>query len=155
MQASKNIKDRIKSWEGFRAVAYRCPVGVITIGYGHTGADVHEGDTVTYGEADKLFEQDIARFEQELQQSLTPKVVKRLSQGQYDALLSFAFNVGITKFNSSTLRRKVMANPSDPTIGVEFCKWIYGGGNVLPGLVKRRREEANIYRGQHTWSSTL
>lgn len=155
MKASNNIKDRIKSWEGFRAVAYRCPAGVVTIGYGHTGADVHEGDTVNYSEADSLFEQDIVRFEQELQQSLTPKVVKKLSQGQYDALLSFAFNVGITKFNSSTLRRKVMANPSDPTIGAEFCKWIYGGGNVLPGLVKRRREEANIYRGQHTWSSTL
>lgn len=148
MEASKDIKDRIKTWEGFRTIAYRCPAGVLTIGYGHTGDDVREGDTIAYKEADELFEQDIAKFERELKQSLTTKVVKKLTQGQYDALLSFAFNIGITKFNSSTLRKKVMANPSDPTIGAEFCKWIYGGGNVLPGLVKRRCMEANIYRGQ-------
>lgn len=148
MEASKDIKDRIKTWEGFRTIAYRCPAGVLTIGYGHTGDDVREGDTIAHKEADELFEQDIAKFERELKQSLTTKVVKKLTQGQYDALLSFAFNIGITKFNSSTLRKKVMANPSDPTIGAEFCKWIYGGGNVLPGLVKRRCMEANIYRGQ-------
>lgn len=148
MEASKDIKDRIKTWEGFITIAYRCPAGVLTIGYGHTGDDVREGDTIAQKEADELFEQDIAKFERELKQSLTTKVVKKLTQGQYDALLSFAFNIGITKFNSSTLRKKVMANPSDPTIGAEFCKWIYGGGNVLPGLVKRRRMEANIYRGQ-------
>lgn len=146
MKASKSIKNKIKAWEGFRPEAYLCPSGVLTIGYGHTGSDVKPGDTINHAQADELFEKDIARFERELQDAMAADNINTLTQGQYDALLSFAYNVGMSKLRSSTLWRKVKANPFDPTIGTEFCKWVHSGKNVLPGLVKRRREEANIYR---------
>lgn len=146
MEASEKIKQFIKEQEGCRLTAYRCPSGVWTIGYGHTGADVKRGKTIAQAEAEALFDNDLRRFEAELSRAMKADGAPALTQSQYDALLSFAYNVGIGALRRSTLWRKVMANPSDPTIGAEFCKWVHSGKNVLPGLVKRRREEANIYR---------
>lgn len=146
MEASEKIKQFIKEREGCRLTAYRCPSGVWTIGYGHTGADVKRGKTIAQAEAEALFDNDLRRFEAELSRAMKADGAPALTQSQYDALLSFAYNVGIGALRRSTLWRKVMADPSDPTIGAEFCKWVHSGKNVLPGLVKRRREEANIYR---------
>lgn len=146
MKASESIKAFIKECEGLRLTAYRCPSGVWTIGYGHTGADVAPGKRITKAEAERLFEADLARFEAEL-----GAVVGHLGlrQGQYDALLSFAYNAGMGNLLGSTLWRKVQADVDDTTIPSEFTRWVYGtqGGRKvkLPGLIKRRAEEARRY----------
>lgn len=74
--------------------------------------------------------------------------VPALTQGQYDALVSFAYNTGISALRGSTLWRKVKANPADPAIPAEFRRWVNSGGKQLPGLVKRRAEEARIYTSE-------
>lgn len=68
-----------------------------------------------------------------------------LRQCQFDAVVSFVFNIGGQNFSTSTLRRKVIANPDNPSISDEFEKWIYAGGRIMPGLVSRREREADIY----------
>lgn len=145
MKASEEIKEMIKRLEGCRLTAYRCPGGVWTIGYGHTGSDVHRGQRISQQKAEQLFSADLGRFEDELQQWMKVDGAPALRQGQYDALLSFAYNVGISALRRSTLWRKVKANPDDPTIPEEFGRWVHSNGKVLPGLVARRQEEAKIY----------
>lgn len=126
----------IKQFEGFRAEAYRCPSGVWTIGYGHTNF-VTPGMTVTVDEAERLLAEDLRPVIASL-----PSVQSR---NRMEALASFAFNVGVGAFRRSTLRRLVCNNPDDPRIAAEFARWIYAGGKVLPGLVRRRRAEAELY----------
>lgn len=145
MQLSTTIKKKIKAWEGCRLNAYRCPAGVLTIGYGHTGPDVTLGKRITQAEADALFETDIKKFADGVAAKLRGA---RINNNQFDALVSLAYNIGIGAFQKSTLFNKVMAAPTDPTIRAEFAKWVRGGGKVLPGLVKRRTAEANHYFGQ-------
>lgn len=146
MKASEGIKAFIREREGLRLTAYRCPSGVWTIGYGHTGKDVTPGKQISKGEAERLFEADLARFEGELGAMLGATALR---QGQYDALLSFAYNVGMRSLLSSTLWRKVQADADDVSIPAEFSRWVFGtqGGRKvkLPGLVKRRAEEARRY----------
>lgn len=128
----------IARFEGYRQQAYRCPSGVWTIGYGHTEG-VKKGDTISYREATDLLHKDIEKSE---------KVVEQcggLTQGQFDALVSFVFNVGETNFNNSTLKEKVLNNRYDKTIGDEFRKWVFSKGRKLEGLVKRRDWEARRY----------
>jgi len=146
MKASESIKAFIKQCEGLRLTAYRCPSGVWTVGYGHTGTDVTPGKQISKAEAERLFEADLARFEAELGAAVGHL---GLRQGQYDALLSFAYNVGVRSLLASTLWRKVQANADDASIPAEFSRWVYGtqGGRKvkLPGLIKRRAEEARRY----------
>ena len=129
----------IKKHEGCRLQAYKCPAGVWTIGYGHTQG-VKAGQSITQAEADNYLKSDLKTFE-----SFLNRAGLRLNQNQFDALVSFIFNVGSGAFHGSTLKKKIQANPSDPTIRDEFRKWKNGGGRVLPGLVKRREDEANLY----------
>lgn len=145
MELSQSIKSKIKAWEGCRLTAYRCPAGVLTIGYGHTGPDVTPGKRITQAEAAALFEADIKKFADGVATRLR---AAGINNDQFDALVSLAYNIGIGAFQKSTLFKKVMANPADPTIRAEFAKWVRGGGTVLPGLVKRRVAEANHYFGQ-------
>jgi lysozyme len=142
MKASNGIKDFIKRYEGCKLTSYKDSVGVLTIGYGHTGSDVKAGRTITQAEANNLFDKDIAAFEGQLNSLL---VGTQVSQNQFDALLSFSFNLGIGKLKTSTLFKKVKSNPSDESIGNEFRRWVYAGGKVLSGLVRRRDEEAKWY----------
>ena len=142
MKASQNIKNRIKEWEGCKLSSYKCPAGIWTIGYGHTSG-VMPNQHITQAEADEMFDRDIEKFEGQMWQLVSGL---RLTQGQYDALLSFAYNVGIGNFKASTLYRKVGRNPNDPTILGEFRKWTKAAGRELPGLVKRRDGEAKIYQ---------
>lgn len=149
MKASNNIKALMKQWEGLKLNAYRCPAGVLTIGYGHTGKDVVAGLKITRERAEELFESDIAKFERTLDKQINADKVQTLTQGQYDALLSFAYNVGMANLKSSTLWRKVKANPNDASIGNEFRRWVWAttskGKVQLPGLIKRRAKEAEVY----------
>lgn len=139
----------MKLWEGLKLNAYRCPAGVLTIGYGHTGKDVVAGLKITRERAEELFESDIAKFERTLDKQINADKVQTLTQGQYDALLSFAYNVGMANLKSSTLWRKVKANPNDASIGNEFRRWVWAttskGKVQLPGLIKRRAKEAEVY----------
>lgn len=138
MKISTEAYCAIASFEGFRATAYKCPSGVWTIGYGHTKG-VKKGDMISYQEASKLLMRDIEDVEDKLASLGT------LTQGQLDSLVSFVFNVGIANFNNSTLKKKVIANRFDKSIGKEFKRWIYSKGKVLQGLVKRREWEARRY----------
>lgn len=145
MDLSQSIKDKIKGWEGCRLTAYRCPAGVLTIGYGHTGKDVTPGKRITQAEADALFNEDIAKFAA----SVEPLVAGvNLNNNQFDALVSLAYNIGVGAFRNSTLLKFVKANPDDEAIRREFLRWDKSGGRVLPGLSKRRLAEANHYFGQ-------
>ena len=131
--------DLIKKYEGLRLEAYKCPAGVWTIGYGHTKG-VYKGMSITKEEAEKLLQQDVSVFELQV-----INTVGKLSDCKIDALVSFAYNVGIAAFRNSTLCRKVKANSDDPAIRNEFMKWVYAGSKKLQGLVKRRAEEAEMY----------
>lgn len=139
----------IKEFEGLELKAYLCPAGVLTIGYGHTGKDVTENMIISETGADLLLKKDIWKFEHELTQQLAKKEVK-LNQNQFDALISFSFNVGTSNlFNVSTLWKKVVINKNDPNISREFLKWnkakVNGVLTELPGLTKRRQAESNLY----------
>jgi lysozyme len=105
------------------------------------GIRVQIGDVITIDHADKLLHFQVKLFADEVQRTVKVK----LNENQLGALVSFCFNVGGAAFAKSTLARKVNANPSDHTIRNEFMRWTRGGGKVLPGLVKRREEEANLY----------
>lgn len=138
MKISLEAYTWIAVFEGFRPTAYKCPSGVWTIGYGHTEG-VNKGDTINIKQASDLLKKDIEKVE---------KVVERLgtlTQGQFDALTSFIFNVGEGNFSSSTLKKKVIANRWDKSIGAEFKRWVYSNGKILNGLVKRREWEAKRY----------
>lgn len=129
----------IKGFEGLRLEAYDDGAGVLTIGYGHTKG-VYSGQTCTEEQAEAWLRSDLAVAE-----NVVNAIGVELRQCQFDALVSFVFNLGGQNFSTSTLRRKVIANPDNPTIRDEFEKWIYAGGRIMPGLVSRREREADIY----------
>lgn len=141
MQIGKNCIDLIKKFEGLKLESYKCPAGLWTIGYGNTqwenGTRVKENQVIDIQRAEKLLMFWVNKYAE--------KINLKVNQNQFDALVSFAYNVGITNFNNSTLRKKVIANPNDATIRDEFMKWVSSRGKQLPGLVKRREAEANLY----------
>lgn len=139
---SKPGIELIKRYEGLRLQAYCCPAGVQTIGYGHTGADVTAGKEITLDEAEALLRSDLLEFEKRVQQIVTAP----LTQGQFDALVSFAYNVGIGALQRSTLLRKL--NSEDYAgASAEFPRWTKAGAIELPGLVKRRAAEREMFDG--------
>lgn len=136
----------IKTFEGFRSAPYKCPAGIPTIGYGATfytsGTRVTMSDRpITESEAISLLRYVLVSFEK----YVDSYCVDTITQNQFDALVSFCYNLGPANLKSSTLIKKVNANPNDPTIRDEFMKWTRGGGEVLPGLVRRRKAEADLY----------
>jgi lysozyme len=135
----------IRKYEGLRLQAYICPSGLATIGFGATfyenGSRVQLGDKISRDRADQLLFFQVKLFAEEVRRT----VKSNINENQLGALVSFCFNVGGAAFGKSTLAKKVNANPSDSTIRNEFMRWTRGGGKVLPGLVKRREEEANLY----------
>lgn len=139
MRTSRKGIEFIKAHEGLRLDAYLCPAGVQTIGYGHT-YNVKMGDRITAEQAERLLIGDLAVAEREVN-----RYGFDLTQNQFDALVSFVFNVGVGNFRSSTLLKRIKENPNHPDIQNQFKRWIYAGGRVLPGLVKRREEEAKLY----------
>jgi lysozyme len=132
--------DLIKEFEGLKLRAYLCPAKVWTIGYGSTGPHVTAGKVITNAEAEDLLKEDLARFER----AVTGFVTVPLTQNQYDALVSFAFNVGISALERSTLLRRVNAKRFDD-VPAEFLKWTLAGGKRLTGLARRRKAEAALF----------
>jgi len=136
----------IKKYEGFKSKPYLCPSSVPTIGFGSTyyedGHKVKLTDPpITEQEATTLLMALLVSFEKAVDSYCRDDI----SQGNFDALVSFAYNCGTSALKSSTLLRLVNANPSNPKIADEFRKWNRGGGRVIPGLAKRREEEAKVY----------
>lgn len=145
MNSSAAALNLIEKFEGVRLKSYRCPAGVLTIGVGHTSAagepTVVENMTITRQEAFRILQRDLIRFEMDLN-----RLVKvPLSQNQYDALISFVFNIGAGAFAKSTLLKKLNAGRYGD-VPAELMKWTKAGGKELPGLVKRRRAEAALWR---------
>lgn len=137
----------IEQAEGCRLTAYPDPGSggdPRTIGSGHTGPDVHEGLTITQAQADALLRQDLARFERGVAALVAGHAT---TQGQFDAMVSFAFNLGIGALAGSSLLR-LHRQGAFGAAAAEFGKWTHAGGRVLPGLVRRRAAEAALYRGE-------
>ena len=136
MKASNQLIENIKEFEGLRLRAYRDAVGKPTIGYGHT-LGVKMGQRITERQAEEMLEQDLwvaGRF---------PNTIKEINtQGKYDAVVSFIFNLGVGSFKRSTLYRRILRHAPDKMIQAEFRRWTHSGGKVLSGLVKRREWEA-------------
>ena len=129
-----------ESFEGLRLTAYQDVAGVWTIGYGHTGADVHAGLTITTAEADKLLRADLASAEACVNRAVTAA----MTQNQFDALVDFCFNAGRGSFLGSTLLRKL--NDTDfAGAAAQFGLWVHAGGKVVEGLVRRRKAEAEMF----------
>lgn len=141
--SEKGIEFIIKE-EGEVLTAYTCPAGVLTIGIGHTGKDVKEGMKITKEQSRELLKNDLIRFENSVNRS----VKVNLAQNQFDALVSFAFNVGTGAFEASTLLKKINASASVEEIEEQFRRWNRGGGKILPVLKARREREIKLYKGE-------
>jgi lysozyme len=135
----------IKKFEGLRLEAYQCPAGVYTIGYGSTrfpdGARVSIYDKLyTEAEAAELLKYTVLAYERCINDALP-----NLNQNQFDALVSFAYNIGTGAFLASTLLKLAKVNAQDPGIRNEFMRWNIAGGKILAGLQAKRSEEARLY----------
>lgn len=130
----------IKHFEGLKLKAYKCPAGIWTIGYGHTGPDVLPGLVITEARADELLAADLARFE-----AGVADLAKVANDNQFAALVSFAFNLGLEALRTSTLLRKHMAGDYEGA-AAEFARWNKANHVVLSGLTRRRAMEADLYR---------
>jgi len=141
--SQRRISDKgialIKEFEGFQANAYLCPAGAWTIGWGHT-TGVKAGDRVTVEQAEWFLRQDLRQFEDAVNQLVTVT----LTQGQFDALVSFAFNVGVGAFQTSTLLR-VLNQDKYQEAADQFLRWNRAGDQVLEGLTRRRQAERKLF----------
>jgi len=138
-KTSQNGVNLIMSCEGCRLTTYKCSAGVLTIGYGHTGADVKAGMTITQAQAENLLKQDLQKFEGYVNNRVYVPVTDSLNQNQFDALVSFAFNCG--QGNLKTL----CANRTLDQIAASIPKYCKAGGNTLAGLVTRRAKEQALF----------
>lgn len=142
MKYSSACVDLVKLAEGFRSRPYLCPAGKLTIGYGTTRG-VRPGMVVTEGEAVELLMYDIDGAAGDVLRLVTVP----LTQGQFDALVSFAYNVGAPTFAKSTLLVRLNAGDVEGA-AAQFSRWVYAKGKKLPGLVERRRLEEELFRGE-------
>lgn len=140
MRISQKGIDLIKSFEGCILHTYKCPAGVYTIGYGSTGQFVKPGMTISLKQAESLLRVDLNRFEV----AVNGLVQVPLTQAQYDALISLAFNIGVGAFTQSTLLRKLNTGDYEGAAN-EFLRWTRGGGKILGALVKRRKRERELF----------
>jgi len=147
VKASQSAVELIKHYEGCKLEAYICPAGVLTIGFGHTGPDVIKGKIITADQAEKLLIADLVKYDADIARYVKVK----LNQSQYDALVSFVYNLGARALATSTLLKKLNAGEFD-AVPREFLKWdkarVNGMYKALPGLTKRRKSEAALFRGE-------
>lgn len=141
MEASNILIEALKEFEGYRPTSYQDSAGVWTIGYGHTQG-VKKGQKITKAQAESLLRGDLLKAEKYVN-----GLKLNLTQGQFDALVDFAYNLGTGNLGTSTLLEKIRMKASNEDIQAQFRRWVYAGGKVMPGLVKRREWEAQ------RWSS--
>lgn len=142
MKASDILINKLKEFEGFSAKPYKADKSekYLTIGYGHYGADVKVTMTVTKDSAEKLLRKDLVTYENYIN-----KLRVAETQGQFDALVDFCYNLGCNALGSSNLLKRIKAKASEKLIRAEFNRWVYCGGKKLTGLVTRRQWEADRY----------
>jgi lysozyme len=156
MKVSQKCIDNIKKDEGVRQRPYQCPALLWTVGVGHVIDPQHAkvplaqrkalpipagwDRTLSMEEVDDILRKDLSRFEQGVSRLITAP----LTQGQFDALVSFSFNVGLGNLQNSTLRMKVNRQEYEAA-AQQFLVWTKAGGKVLPGLVKRRTHEKEMF----------
>lgn len=148
MRTSEKGVALIKKYEGCKLTAYK-PVPTeqyYTIGYGHYGKDVQKGQTITQARADELLVQDLRKFE-----SVVNDLHINLRQQQFDALISWIYNLGAGNFAVSTFKKKITNLNADEAITDELVKWVNAGGKPLLGLKRRRVEEANMWLGRERY----
>ena len=138
--SSKGLR-LIKGFEGLRLESYKCPAGVWTIGYGHTKG-IKPDMVIDQSKADEYLIEDIAPIERFLN-----ALKINFRQEQFDALVSWIFNIGVGDFKGSTLFKKISADAPDEEITDQIIRWVYAGGKPLSGLKKRRIAEANMFLG--------
>ncbi len=136
-----NALTLIQKYEGFSPIVYTCPSGFLTIGYGHA---LRKGESfsnnITKEEATDLLQRDILSSEI----SVLRQTKVCLSDGQFDALVDFTFNLGGGAYQRSTLRSKINRGEYYDA-SQEFEKWCWGGGRKLPGLLRRRISERDLF----------
>lgn len=144
MKTSSKGIDFIKSFETLQLKAYKAvqTERYYTIGYGHYGPDVIPGTTITEAEAEQMLAEDLAGTERAVSNATAGW---NLKQCQFDALVSLAFNVGVNAFRNSTLLKLVKQGVCEADIRAEFGKWVHSDGKQLPGLVRRRNAEADLF----------
>ena len=140
MQTSEKGFDLIRKYEGLQLAAYVCPGGKLTIGYGHTGPDVTKGRKIDAEEANALLEHDVQRFERGVNELVTVP----MTQGMFDALISFSFNLGAGSLKNSTLLKKLNSDDREAAAN-EFLRWNKAMGKVLAGLTARRESERELF----------
>lgn len=132
--------DLIKRFEGFSSKVYICPAGYPTIGYGHLVQSDESFTEISEAEAEELLRKDVESAER----SVLRLVSVPLTDGQFDALVSFTFNLGSGAFQRSTLRRKVNRR-AHSEVPAQLMRWVWAGGERFKGLVKRRESESILY----------
>lgn len=143
MNLSPQGLDTIKGFEQLRLTAYLDTGGVWTIGYGHTRSAL-SGMQISEARALMLLAQDVA----EAVEAVNKLVRVPLEQYEFDALVSFVFNVGVGAFKSSTMLRCVNDRAEPMRIGTEFLRWVYDNGKKIAGLETRRRKERLLFLGR-------
>jgi lysozyme len=135
----------LKRFEGCRLKAYKCPAAVWTIGFGNTfyedGTKVKDGDVITQQRADELAKFIVEQFAD----SIRLMIKQPLTENQFSACVSLAYNIGTGGFKKSSVLKKLNVSPQDQTIADSFRLWNKGGGKILPGLVRRREAEIALY----------
>ena len=152
MIVNEKAKALIKRFEGKRLRAYRCPAGVLTIGYGHTSAaglpKVTDGMSITDAEADAIFSHDIELFSAQV----APLIKADVSGNQFGACVSLAYNIGVGAFSKSSVLRFVNQKKFQSAADA-FKLWNKAGGRVLPGLTERRAAERELFLKPDTAAS--
>lgn len=143
MTALAHAMALIRRWEGCRLVAYKCPAGVWTIGWGSTGPGITEGVRWTQAQADERLAQDVEKFMVGVRKLLRRPV----TEAQLGAMTSLAYNIGLGAFGSSTLLRLFNAGQTD-LAAAQFAVWRRAGGKVVQGLVNRRADERRTFEGR-------
>lgn len=141
--------DLVKSFEGLYLEAYRCPAGIWTIGYGHTGirhndGTVKAGRTITEAQAVDLLAYDLTNHAAGVEKLLLARPREEMNDNMFGALVSFAFNLGVGNLQKSTLLQRINARRYSDAIP-EFLKWDKAAGKVLRGLTRRRKSEAALF----------
>ena len=140
MNISKNGIELIKEFEGLRLESYKCPAGIWTIGYGHTGKNIIKGIKITKKEAEDYLYNDL-----KIHSEYIKKLVKvEINQNQTDALISLEYNIGYNTFKNSTLL-KLLNQGKYLEASKEFDKWVYSNSKKLKGLISRRKKEKELF----------
>ena len=142
LEISEEGKQLVKKFEGCELTAYKCSASVWTIGYGRT-TDVKEGDTCTQEQADAWLEEELPVFGA----YVTAAVAVPLEQNEYDALVSWTYNLGPTNLNNSTML-KVLNDNKKADVPAQIKRWNKSAGKVSEGLIRRREAEALLFEGK-------